>query len=657
MFINIGYFALLTSLGLMFYASLALTLGIKYDKNELILSAKLSFIAKFILIAVAFASLTYAFIVDDFSIQFVSLHSSSDLPLFYKITAVWGGMEGSLLLWELILSFFIVCIIINYHKINRDILPYSLIILSLISLFLLFLLVGWSNPLERVFPVPPEGRGLNPLLQNPGMIYHPPSLYLGYVGFSIPFAFAIGSLLRGKLDNQWILSTRRWTLFSWFFLTVGMMLGGEWAYLELGWGGYWAWDPVENASLMPWLTGTAFLHSVIVQEKRNTLKIWNMLLIITTFSLTILGTFITRSGVLNSVHSFAKSNIGPAFLVFIVITLIFTLIVLKTRLPLLQSQAKSSDLMNKENAFLINNIVFTGMCFTVLYGTVFPLLAEGLADKKISIQAPFFNTIMLPMGLITVFLMGISHLLGWRKTSKNMLFHNSKIPLGVAIGLTVLVGILLSVTWEVVLLSWVIVFSGWVILSELLKSYLPLKRKPAELKLSIPKEIISAFLKNNRKKGGLIIHLAIIIFAIGVSGNFYSQETSFTLNLDERKQFGDYAIQFEEVKVSREHNTERYGAVLKIFKQNQQITTLVPVKAYYPTSPQPMTEVAIHRTIPEDLYISLSSINNNGSVTLSLFINPLINFIWISVVVIFIGVIFSFIYTPIQIKNKKEKFI
>ena len=654
MFIDIGYFALLASVGLMLYAILALSLGIKYDKSELILSAKLSFIAKFILIAIAFASLTYAFIVDDFSIQFVALHSSSDLPIFYKMTAVWGGMEGSLLLWELILSFFTVCVIINYHKINRDVLPYSLIILGFISLFLIFLLVGWSNPLDRIFPAPSEGRGLNPLLQNPGMIYHPPSLYFGYVGFSIPFAFAIGSLLRGKLDNQWILSTRRWTLFSWFFLTLGMMLGGEWAYLELGWGGYWAWDPVENASLMPWLTGTAFLHSVIVQEKRNTLKIWNMLLIITTFTLSILGTFITRSGVLNSVHSFAKSNVGPAFLVFIFIILVFTMIVLKMRLPLLQSQSNSSDLMNKENAFLINNIVFTGMCFTVLYGTVFPLLAEGLADKKISIQAPFFNTIMLPMGLVTVFLMGISHLLGWRKTSKNMLFHNSKIPLVVSVGLTVLIGMVLSVTWEVVMLSWVIIFSGWVILSELVKSYLPLKRNQAELKLSIPKEIVSAFLRNNRKKGGLIIHLAIIIFAIGVSGNFYNQETSFTLMPDESKPFGDYSIKFEEIKSSKEGNTERYGAILKIFKQDQQITTLVPVKAYYPTSPQPMTEVAIHRTLPEDLYISLSSINENGSVTLSLFINPLINLIWISIVIIFIGVIFSFIYTPVQIKNQKK---
>ena len=654
MFIDIGYFALLASCGLMLYAIIALALGIKYDKGELILSAKISFIAKFLLIALAFASLTYSFIVDDFSIQFVANHSSTDLPVFYKVTAVWGGMEGSLLLWELILSFFTVCVIINYHKINRDILPYSLIILGVISLFLLFLLVGWSNPLERIFPVPSEGRGLNPLLQNPGMIYHPPSLYLGYVGFSIPFAFAIGSLLRGKLDNQWILSTRRWTLFSWFFLTLGMMLGGEWAYLELGWGGYWAWDPVENASLMPWLTGTAFLHSVIVQEKRNTLKIWNMLLIITTFSLSILGTFITRSGVLNSVHAFAKSNIGPAFLVFIVIILVFTLAILKMRLPMLQSQSKSSDLFNKENAFLINNIVFTGMCFTVLYGTVFPLLAEGLADKKISIQAPFFNTIMLPMGLVIIFLMGISHLLGWRKTSKNMLFNNSKIPLGLAIGFTVLIGIMINVTWEVVLLSWVIIFSGWVILSELIKSYLPLKQKQSDIKLSVPKEIVRSILKNNRKKGGLIIHLAIIFFAIGVSGNFYNQETSFTLKPEEAKQFGDYTIKFDEVKYSKEQNTERYGALLRIFQNDKQVTTLTPVKAYYPTSQQPMTEVAIHRTVPEDLYISLSSINENGSVTLSLFINPLINFVWLSIIIIFIGVIFSFIYTPVQIKNQKK---
>jgi len=646
MIINIGYFALLASIVLSVYSIIAILSGIQRNSDNLLRSAKNSQFFIFILVFISFLSLCYAFAVDDFSVRFVAEHSSSDLPLLYKITAVWGGMEGSLLLWELILTFFIAIVVFNYHHSNREILPYTLVILSVISLFLLFLLVGWSNPLERSFPVPFEGNGLNPLLQNPGMIFHPPSLYLGYVGFSIPFAFAIGTLLHGKLDNEWILTIRRWTLFSWLLLTAGIMLGAQWAYVELGWGGYWAWDPVENASLMPWLTGTAFLHSVIVQEKRNALKVWNIVLIIATFVLSILGTFITRSGILNSVHSFSKSNIGPAFLFFIALVLIFSTGLLITRKSLLTSKLQSNSLFSKENSFLLNNIIFVVMSFTVLYGTVFPLLAEGLANKKLSIQAPFFNTILAPIAVIMIFLMGITHVLGWKKTSLSRLGRNSLIPSVLTLITIGLFVVFMDSVWQMVLLGSSVVFAAYLVLREFFHSHW-INRKH----WSGESGFFILLFRDKRRKGGLLVHLGIVLLTVGVCGAFFNEETSLTFSPGETKQFGNYEFVFKNVEREETTNHRNVGIKIDIFKDSQPVQTLFPVKSYYPTSPQPMTEVAIHRTIMEDLYISLASINKDGSATIDVYVNPMVNFIWFSMIFFTLGIIYSFTYTPVQLKR------
>lgn len=646
MIINIGYFALLASIVLSVYSIIAILSGIQRNNNNLLTSAKNSQCFVFILVFISFLSLCYAFVIDDFSVKFVAAHSSSDLPLLYKITAVWGGMEGSLLLWELILTFFIAIVVLSYRNSNREILPYTLIILSVISLFLLFLLIGWSNPLVRHFPAPFEGNGLNPLLQNPGMIFHPPSLYLGYVGFSIPFAFAIGSLLHGKLDNEWILTIRRWTLFSWLLLTAGIMLGAQWAYVELGWGGYWAWDPVENASLMPWLTGTAFLHSIIVQEKRNALKVWNIVLIIATFVLSILGTFITRSGILNSVHSFSKSNIGPAFLFFIAVVLIFSICLLLARKSLLTSKIQNNALFSKENSFLLNNIIFVVMSFTVLYGTVFPLLAEALANKKLSIQAPFFNTIMAPIAVIMVFLMGITHILGWKKTSISRLRRNSLVPTILTIIATALIIIFMDSSWQMVLLGASAVFAAILILREFFQSHWINRKQWNE-----ESGWITLFFRDKRRKGGLLVHLGIILMTIGVCGAFFNEETSLTFSPGEIKSFGGYELVFKNVEREETKNHRNIGIKIDVLKNNQSLQTLFPVKSYYPTSPQPMTEVAIHRTIMEDLYISLASINKDGSATIDIYVNPMVNFIWISMIFFTIGILYAFTHTPVQLKK------
>lgn len=648
MVVDIGYFSLLSALVLAAYAIIVLIAGLKKDSANLIQSARYSSVAVLVLVVLAYISLSYAFMTDDFSVQFVVQHSSTDLPGFYKLTAVWGGMHGSLLLWELILSFFIATVAVRYRQTNREILPHTLIVLNTISLFLLFLLIGWSNPLARSFPAPLEGRGLNPLLQNPGMVFHPPSLYLGYVAFSIPFAFAMGSLMRGKIDNEWIVTTRRWTLFAWFFLTMGMILGAQWAYVELGWGGYWAWDPVENGSLMPWLTGTAFLHSVIVQEKRNRLRIWNMVLIIATFTLSILGTFITRSGILNSVHSFAKSNIGPAFLAFMVVTLSFSLGLLIHRQSLLSSKNQSISMVSKENSFLLNNIVFVVMCFTVLYGTVFPLLAEGLANKKLSIQAPFFNTIMAPIAILMIILMGITHLLGWRKTSIRLLLKNSLIPFLLALVPMIVTVFLFSPPWQMLLLGGTAVFAGALVTRELIR-FRGSGTSTGSGRVWL--RLFRSLTRDGRRRGGLIIHMGIVVMTIGVCGAFFNQETAFTFSPGQEKSFGRYVLKFEKATEYSHNNARHVGVDIAVMRDGKALDVLTPVKSYYPTSPQPMTEVAIRHSIVEDLYLSLASINSDGSATLNAHINPLVNFIWASVLFFIIGFIYSISYKPVQMRK------
>lgn len=650
MIVNIGYFAMLASMALVIYAIFTSTIGIRTNSNNMIQSARYSLLAMCILIALSYLSLTYAFLADDFSVSFVARHSSTDLPHFYKATAVWGGMEGSLLLWQFILSIFTAIVILWNHRSNHEILPHTMIVLSFISLFLLFLLAGWSNPFARQFPVPVEGNGMNPLLQNPGMVYHPPSLYLGYVGFSIPFAFAVASLMKGKLDNNWIYATRRWTLVSWFFLSIGMLLGANWAYIELGWGGYWAWDPVENASLMPWLTGTAFLHSVIVQEKRNTLRIWNMILIITTFLLSILGTFITRSGILSSVHSFARSNIGPAFLIFIAFVGVISFGLLIHRQSILYSKPQTAGFFCKENAFLLNNVVFVVMTFTVLYGTVFPLLAEALANKKLSIQAPFFNTIMTPLGIIMVFLMGLTHYLGWKKTSQNLLIRNLFIPAVAAIAVMTLVAFLADSNWRLFLLGGSAVFAVVIILSELFRSLKIYLHRTSEQGRSP----IQSLLRDRRRRGGLIIHFGIVLLTIGACGNFFNQETSFTFGPSETEIVDDYQLTFKETRRFQQRNAMHEGISIDVASSGEHLGTLLPVKSYYPTSPQPMTEVAIRRGFVEDLYISLSSLNEDGTATVVVYVNPLVNFIWASMICFLIGMLYSLSYKPAQMKKLQK---
>ena len=598
----------------------------------------------------AYFALTYAFVRSDFSVQFVANNSSKDLPLFYKFTAVWGGMDGSLLLWVFLLASYSLFLLFSYSKKKYDIVFYSMIFLNFILVFLLFLLIGWSNPLARIYPIPSDGLGLNPVLQDPGMIVHPPMLYLGFIGLSVPFSLAMGSLIAKRMNNEWITFSRRWTLVAWLFLTLGMMIGGQWAYYELGWGGYWAWDPVENSSLLPWLGTTAFLHSAMVQEKRECLKIWNHILIILTFLLTIIGTFITRSGVLNSVHAFAQSKIGPSFLVFAAVIALLCFGLLFYRLPLLESKNKIVSFFCKENSFLVNNILLVGLIFAIFYGTIFPLFSEAVVGRKVSVQAPFFYQISLPIAILLMVLMAITPFLAWNRANLFRLKKNLSIPAIVSIILMVFCGFFLSSQVEFVLLAGVVYFSGHCILLELYKIYCSQKiRQKKNIEKNNTKKTID-FL-SRRGFGAMIIHLGVVIFFIGVLGNFFGKEQSMTFQVNQSFELGDYKVIYTGNRFEQIQNTQQNIAYFQIFQGGKFLRELKPSKAFYLASDEPTTEAAILRTWKEDFYISLASINSDNSATVVLYINPLIVFIPLSLLFFVVGVLFCFSYQSPYFKS------
>ncbi len=442
---TLGLFSLILALVVCAYSLIAVAKGVRTKSLKWIKSSQNAVIAVGGLVSLAGVILIYSFVVNDFHLQYVAEHSAINLPLAYRLSAFWAGQEGSLLLWEWLLALFAVILIIQNRLKNKELMPYVSAIMMAISLFFLILLIFVTKPFRLLSFLPSDGSGLNPLLQNPGMVLHPPAVFLGYVGFSVPFAFAIAALMTRQLGNTWIISTRKWVLFSWLCLSIGNLLGAQWAYMELGWGGYWAWDPVENASLIPWLTATAYLHSVMIQERRGMLKVWNMVLIIITFALTIFGTFIVRSGILSSVHSFALSPLlGVLFLTFIGLILILSFTLLLSRRNLLKGENELDSLLSRESTFLFNNLILVGAAFAIFWGTIFPLISEAVRGTKITVGPPFYNQIMIPIGLALLLLTAICPLISWRKASGKNLRRNFLYPL------------IISVIGGVVILRWTI---------------------------------------------------------------------------------------------------------------------------------------------------------------------------------------------------------
>ena len=646
---DFGAIALMAAFAVCVYGTVVPHLGVRSNNWNLIRSAQNASILSFLLISIASAALLQALLISDFSLRYVWEHSSTDMPLLYKVSSFWGGLEGSLLFWVLVQSFFSMIVAFRYQYSNREIIPYVIATLNAILAFLLLLLIGWSNPLDLQGVIPLEGRGLNPLLQNPAMAIHPPSLYLGFIGFSVPFAFAMGGLILGKMDNEWVLTTRRWTLTAWYFLSAGLILGGQWAYEELGWGGFWAWDPVENAALMPWLTGTAFLHSVMIQEKRNMLKIWNVVLIILTFGLTIVGTFLTRSGIINSVHAFTQSEIGPAFLIFLAFILVIGFALLFKRIQMLESEHKIESVLCRENAFLAQNVLLVGIAFTVLLGTTFPLLAEAVRGTKLSIQAPFFNTIIAPMGYMLLLLMGIGTLIAWRKSSWEGLRRNFKNPLILATVGTVFLAWFLAdrnLLWSVHTIFWLTIFVTSTIVLEIVKA---VQAKSSQTKSNFIIGLFYVIARNPRRYGGLLIHFGVVLMFLGFAGTFFKVERNMTLEPGVPQQIGEYSLEFKQMEEYKVGNATHRASIVEVYdKEGDFLEVLKPAKSFYPTQPQPLTEVAIRRSFLEDLYLIFSSENGEeqGSITLRVFINPLVGWAWMALPVFTLGVGLSLSYRP-----------
>jgi len=636
------------------YAVAASLLGVRKGRPGLLVSGERAILACVALSTAAVFSLVTLLLRSDFRFEYVANYSNRDLPTFYKIAALWAGNDGSLLFWSwLLIVFSGAAVLINRGR-NRELMPYVVATLGVIILFFTYMNYWLTNPFEQLAMVtasgtevwaPLDGRGLNPLLQHPIMVIHPPILYTGYVSFAIPFAFCIAALLSRQLGSEWITSTRRWTLFAWFFLGTGVILGGRWAYVELGWGGYWAWDPVENASLMPWLTATAYLHSVMIQERKGMLKVWNVSLVMTTYLLCILGTYLTRSGIVSSVHAFAESDFAQIFLAFIIVAAVFCTWLVISRLPLLKSENELDSLASRESSFLFNNLLFLAACFAVLWGTLFPVFSEAIQGERVSVGPPFFNKINVPIGLLLLFLTGVGPLLAWRKSSLDSLKRNFLGPtvLGLVTG-AVLFAFGMRHFYALVcfILS---VFVLATIVQEFHKGTIARQSHRGGSYLS---GMIDLTLVNTRRYGGYVVHLGMVLIFIGIAGSAFNVDRQADLLPGDSLAIEDYSVKLLRIDDGRTANYDWVSTVLEVSKNGEVLGEHDPQKHFYRASEQPTSEVRRYSTFREDLYLVFSGMTEENKATVQVYLNPLVRWVWIGGVVMFLGTI------VIMVPNKRE---
>jgi len=640
----LGEVALWTAFPVALWGAVMGFLGGRKERGELVLSAERSVYAVFILLILASLGIISAFLHDKFNYWYVANYSNRDLATFFKVAGLWAGQRGSLLFWALLLSFFSTVAVFTNRKKNREFMPYVVgVLLTISSFFLFVLLFAKVNPFEQLGFTPPDGRGLNPQLQNYWMTIHPPTLYLGFTSFTVPFAFGMSALLNGRLDSRWIIITRRWTLLSWFFLANGIIFGMRWAYEELGWGGYWFWDPVENASLLPWLTATAFLHSIQIQENRGMLKVWNASLVVLTFLMTIMATFLTRSGLIESVHAFAENTtISYIFLGFMGTVLVIGTVLVLWRLPELKSENKIQSFLSRESSFLFNNLILLAVAFAVLWGDLFPLISEGLLGQKISIGPPFFNRVNLPLGLILLALVGIGPVIAWRKASKRNLRKNFALPLAVAAG--VIVGFVISGAREWMALTdfGIGAFVMTIIVREFWKGTRARARIQGE---GYARALVNLVARNRRRWGGYIVHAAVVVIFMAFAGNSFNNSVRQTLEPGQSMTIASplghtYTVRYESLSTTQNVGNTVWQAValLAVSKDGKPLGTYTTEKGQYRRIQQVNTEVAIRSTVLEDLYMILADVpnlggaiaNNPGSerATFELQVNPLVSWIW-----------------------------
>jgi len=652
---QVGSVGLIAALAFAIYGVIAGAIAGKLRSPRMLKSAQRAVLGFFVMITVAVVSLEYLILTNDFHSAYVASHSSRDLPLIYKIPALWAGQEGSLLFWTWLLSIYAgLAVWLNRRK-NRQLMPYVISICMGVGTFFSLITFWVANPFTQLSLVsaggttpftPADGNGLNPALQYHSMIIHPPMLYLGYVGFAVPFAFAMSALMTRQLGDNWIRVTRRWTMVPWMLLGTGIILGGQWAYHVLGWGGYWAWDPVENASLLPWLAGTAFLHSVMIQEKRGMLKVWNMVLIILAFFLSIFGTFLTRSGIISSVHAFAQSAIGSYFSVFLAIIVVFSLTVLFLRLDFLKSDNRLDSIVSRESGFLFNNWILLAAVLAVLWGTIFPVISKAVENQTVTVGPPFFNKVMIPIGLLLLFLTGAGPLLAWRKTSFQSIKRNFTMPLifaGVVGGFLFWAGVDRLYTWMSLFLCAFVTAS---ILGEFYKG--------ARTRMKISKEnffaaVYNLTMRNTRRYGGYIVHLGIVLLFVGFAGQAFRFETQKLMGPGDLLQAKDYLIRCEGLTSGQHANYTYETAILSVTKDGHALGEMRPQKRLFTASQQPLSHIALHTTLAQDLYVVLAGQDpDSGKVLIHVIINPLVQWVWIGGLVVLLGTLLALVPSRVE---------
>ena len=648
---NIGALAVLLAFCLAIYAVFGSVTG-KLRRNPfLIVSAERAVYGVWFLITLASAILVSALMTGDFRFSYVAEHSNRAMPAIYKFAAWWGGQEGSLLFWSWLLATYAAVVVFTNRRKHRDFMPYVVAVLATVQSFFLILNAFVVTPFQmlaagNLITAVPDGNGLNPLLQYPAMAIHPPMLYLGYVGFAVPFAFAIASLITRQPGDGWIHTTRRWTMVTWLFQGCGIVLGSAWAYHVLGWGGYWAWDPVENASVLPWLGGTAFLHSVMMQEKKGMMKVWNMVLVSATFFLCIFGTFLTRSGVVSSVHAFAQSPIGKYFVAFLAIGIAATIYLILDRLDYLKSEAQLEAVVSRESSFLFNNLVLLASCFAILWGTLFPVISEAVTGEKISLDPPWFDRLMIPIGLFLLFLTGVGPLFAWRRTSTDSLRRNFMWP---GIASVVLTGVLIASGIRHVYALISFGFCLFVAVTIIIEFFKGARQIAAKSQMNFAHAVVELTHRNTRRYGGYVVHMGIVLMFIGFTGAAFNKNRIDELKPGDSVSLGSYQLTVKDTHEGENENYLWQNASVEVIKNGDNLGILTPESRVYKASRQPTHEVAIRPRLNEDLYLNFAGMNG-GRVILQSYIFPLVSWIWIGALTLIFGTLIALV--PSKIKRE-----
>jgi cytochrome c-type biogenesis protein CcmF len=657
---NLGALAILLAFCFSVYAVVASVVG-KWRSNPfLILSAERAVYSNFLLLTAASGILIYSLIAGDFRLAYVAAHSNRAMPLAYKFASWWGGQAGSLLLWAWLLSLYSAIVVFQNRRKFRDMMPWTVAILMSVQLFFNMLIAFSVSPFEvllqgRGIVDVGDGQGLNPLLQYWTMVIHPPVLYLGYVGFTVPFAFAMASLISKQKGEEWIHTTRRWSIVTWFFQSAGILLGAGWAYAVLGWGGYWGWDPVENASLLPWLTSTAFLHSVMMQEKKGMMKVWNMVLVSATFFLCIFGTTLTRTGIVSSVHAFAQSPIGKYFFSFLLIGITATVYLIISRLDYLKSESRLESVVSRESTFLFNNLILVASCFSVLWGTLFPVISEAVTGEKISVDAPFFNKVNVPIGLFLLFLTGVGPLIAWRRSSLESLKKAFLWPL---IGSVILTAGLVAagVRHFYALMSFSLcLFVSWTILSEFYKGARAIGAKTGQ---NLALAAVELTHRNTRRYGGYLIHMGIVLMFIGFTGKAFDKDTTVEAGIGESFHLGGYEMKVRELVDGDNENYSWRHAKIDVLQNGKIVKTLEPERRGYKASRQPTSEVAIWRRLNEDVYVNFAgSAEGTNKAVIQAYVFPLVSWIWIGFWVLFSGTVVCLVPSKVRLQYARTQVV